>query len=158
MSEASGATRPGRAPRAPIAICGAILAGLTYTLWTAGDDSRQALRLPASFEVATSAAEAERTPSGSLGAAEHARAISPETLPTETAESAEAAAPPEPTTFDAADLKRRLDAGEDLFLLDVRRRDELETEGAIDGYVHIPLDELEARMAEIPKDKPLVVY
>ncbi len=80
---------------------------------------------------------------------------SPETTPPETAQ---AAAPPEPTTFDAVDLKKRLDAGEDLFLLDVRRRDELETEGAIEGYVHIPLDELEARMSEIPKDKPLVVY
>lgn len=82
----------------------------------------------------------------------------PEATPPETAQSTEAAAPSEPTTFDAADLKRRLDAGEDLFLLDVRRRDELETEGAIDGYVHIPIDELEARMSEVPKDKPLVVY
>lgn len=82
MSEASGAKRPGRAPRAPIAICGAILAGLTYALWTAGDDSQQAPRPPASVEAATSAAEADRTPSGSPGAAEHARAISPETLPT----------------------------------------------------------------------------
>jgi hypothetical protein len=79
-----------------------------------------------------------------------------ESMPTETA----AAAPPpaEPPRYDPEDLKKQLDAGEDVFLLDVRRPDELEENGAIEGYHHIPMDQIEARMSEIPRDRPLVVY
>lgn len=60
--------------------------------------------------------------------------------------------------YDPEALKQRLDAGEDVFLLDVRRPEELEEIGTIEGYHHIPIDELEARMSEVPKDRPLVVY
>ena len=79
-----------------------------------------------------------------------------ESMPAETA----AAAPPpaEPPRYDPEDLKKRLDAGEDVFLLDVRRPEELEEIGTVEGYNHIPMDQLEARMSEIPKDRPLVVY
>ena len=79
-----------------------------------------------------------------------------ENMPAETA----AAAPPpaEPPRYDPENLKKRLDAGEDVFLLDVRRPEELEGIGTIEGYHHIPMDQLEARMSEIPKDRPLVVY
>jgi rhodanese-related sulfurtransferase len=59
---------------------------------------------------------------------------------------------------DVADLKRRLDAGEDIFLLDVRNPDELVEHGMIAGAVNIPVDDLEARLAEVPKDKPIVTY
>ncbi len=42
-------------------------------------------------------------------------------------------------------------------LLDVRRREELDGElGSIPGSVHVPLDELRARVHEIPRDKPVV--
>lgn len=64
----------------------------------------------------------------------------------------------EPPRFDPADLKRRLDGGEDVYLLDVRTPKELEEEGAIEGYNHIPIDELEARLSEVPKGKPMVIY
>ena len=60
--------------------------------------------------------------------------------------------------FDAADLKARLDAGENVYLLDVRRPEELAEHGAIEGYVNIPIDELEARVSEVPKDRKVVVY
>jgi len=60
--------------------------------------------------------------------------------------------------FDVADLKGRIDAGEDVYLLDVRRPEELEEHGAIEGYVNIPIDDLEAHLAEIPKDRKVVVY
>jgi adenylyltransferase/sulfurtransferase len=59
---------------------------------------------------------------------------------------------------DVADLKRRLDAGEDIFLLDVRNPDELVEHGMIAGAVNIPIDNLEARLSEVPKDKPIVTY
>ena len=60
--------------------------------------------------------------------------------------------------FDPADLKARIDSGENVYLLDVRRPEELEEHGAIEGYVNIPIDELEARLSEIPKDRKVVVY
>ncbi len=55
-------------------------------------------------------------------------------------------------------LKKQLDAGEDVFLLDVRTPPELVEHGSIADSVNIPIDELEARLAEVPKDRPLVVY
>ena len=40
-----------------------------------------------------------------------------------------------------------------VFLLDVRDPKELETLGTVKGYVNIPLNQLEARLKEVPKDK-----
>lgn len=42
-------------------------------------------------------------------------------------------------------------------VLDVRTTDEASS-GVVKGAVHIPLDDLEARVAELPKDKPIVTY
>ena len=70
-----------------------------------------------------------------------------------------AAAPaPEVHEVDVAMLKQKLDAGEDIFLLDVRTPAELEEHGMIAGAVNIPIDDLEGRLAEVPKDKPIVTY
>jgi adenylyltransferase/sulfurtransferase len=55
-------------------------------------------------------------------------------------------------------LKQRLDAKQDIFVLDVRRPQELEQAGMIEGSVNIPIDDLESRLAEVPKDKPLAIY
>lgn len=60
--------------------------------------------------------------------------------------------------FDPKALKQSLDTGAEVFLLDVRRPEELEQIGTIEGYHHIPMDQLEARMSEIPKGLPLVVF
>jgi len=62
------------------------------------------------------------------------------------------------TEMDPAAVKAKLDAGEEVFLLDVRRPEELEEHGMIEGAVNIPIDELEARLAEVPKDKAIVTY
>ena len=69
-----------------------------------------------------------------------------------------ATAPAEPKELDAANVASRLAAGEDIFLLDVRTPEELVQDGVIEGYTHIPIDELEGRLAEVPKDKPIVAY
>ncbi len=75
------------------------------------------------------------------------------------AEPEPAAAEPEaPKELDAGQVAARLEGGEDLFLLDVRTEDEIRQDGAIEGYTHIPIDELEGRLAEVPKDKPIVAY
>ena len=72
----------------------------------------------------------------------------------------EAAAPAtaDPTELDVEGVAARLAEGEDIFLLDVRTSEELVQDGAIEGHTHIPIDELESRLAEVPKDKPIVAY
>jgi LPXTG-site transpeptidase (sortase) family protein len=47
--------------------------------------------------------------------------------------------------------------GEDYILLDVRTPEEF-SEGHLEGAVHIPVNELEGRLAELSKDKPIIVY
>ncbi|MEO8128562.1 MAG: rhodanese-like domain-containing protein, partial [Bryobacteraceae bacterium] len=43
-----------------------------------------------------------------------------------------------------------------VFFLDVREPDEIQKLGTMPGYVNIPLAQLESRMKEIPKNKPIV--
>lgn len=53
------------------------------------------------------------------------------------------------------DVKAQLDNGR-AFLLDVREPKELEELGTFEGYVNIPFGQLERRLAEIPRDKPVI--
>lgn len=71
---------------------------------------------------------------------------------------AAAPAPADPTELDVEGVATRMAGGEEIFLLDVRTSEELVEDGAIEGYTHIPIDELESRLAEVPKDKPIVAY
>jgi len=63
-----------------------------------------------------------------------------------------------PSEIKIDDLKQKYDKGEKLFYLDVREPKELEDLGTLKGFVNIPLSQVEARMGEIPKDRPVVVY
>ena len=56
----------------------------------------------------------------------------------------------------ADELKAMLDKKVKLFYLDVREPKELEELGTIDGYVNIPMSQLEARISEIPRDVLIV--
>jgi predicted sulfurtransferase len=53
------------------------------------------------------------------------------------------------------DIDKLLADGKALFL-DIREPWELEDLGTHEGYVNIPLAELEQRLAELPKDKPIL--
>lgn len=53
-------------------------------------------------------------------------------------------------------LKDLMDKKVKLFFLDVREPKELEELGTIEGYVNIPMSQLESRLNEIPKDALLV--
>ena len=56
------------------------------------------------------------------------------------------------------EVARRLrEAPESLFLLDVRESDEREV-AVIEPSLHIPMGEILARLAEIPRDRDVVVY
>ncbi len=56
---------------------------------------------------------------------------------------------------DAASVAVRL-AREEVTVIDVRNRTEFEA-GHLPGALHIPVGHLEARLAEIPRDKPIIV-
>ena len=66
----------------------------------------------------------------------------------------EAAAPEEAPRVEAADIDAALANG--AVLLDVRTDEELAEHGTIEGFVHIPIDELEARMGELPAGVPVL--
>ena len=52
-------------------------------------------------------------------------------------------------------LKAKLDAGEKVLVIDVRSDEEVKS-GSIPGAIHIPMEQLEARMKDVPKDVQLV--
>jgi adenylyltransferase/sulfurtransferase len=61
------------------------------------------------------------------------------------------------TETDVKELKRRIDAKDDFFLLDVREPNEFQI-GRIPGSTLIPLGEVPQRVTEIPRDKEIVVH
>jgi adenylyltransferase/sulfurtransferase len=54
------------------------------------------------------------------------------------------------------ELKRRIDLGEDLFILDVR--EPFEYQIANIGATLIPLNDVPKRLAEIPRDREIIVH
>jgi rhodanese-related sulfurtransferase len=54
------------------------------------------------------------------------------------------------------ELRKLLEDEKNLFFLDVREPREIEELGTIRGYVNIPLNQIESRLAEIPKDKLII--
>lgn len=65
-------------------------------------------------------------------------------------------APPE-QRVDIDALKVAVDSGATMLLIDVREDYEVES-GSMPGSIHIPLGQLEERMADIPKDIRLVFF
>jgi hypothetical protein len=65
------------------------------------------------------------------------------------------AAKPQAPKMASDDVMALLEKGE-VFFLDVREPKELEELGTLEGYVNIPLGQIEARLAEIPKDKAII--
>jgi rhodanese-related sulfurtransferase len=55
----------------------------------------------------------------------------------------------------ADELKAKLDKGDKVLVIDVRTDEEVKG-GSIPGALHIPMEQLEARMKDIPKDVELV--
>ncbi len=55
------------------------------------------------------------------------------------------------------DLKKMISTSSDLFILDVRENYELKL-GVIENSVHIPMNEVAAKLDTLPKDKAIVVY
>jgi hypothetical protein len=57
------------------------------------------------------------------------------------------------------EVKQRLDAGEDLLILDMRDVFELEAEPhTIPGAFHLPIEQLDGNHHKIPRDRDIVLY
>lgn len=54
------------------------------------------------------------------------------------------------------DMLAELLAGGDYLLLDVRRPEELEERGTVEGYLNIPIEELADRLDEVPRDRAIL--
>ncbi len=70
-----------------------------------------------------------------------------------------AAQPPDPSKvkqLSTDELKQLVDGKQKFFFLDVREPGEIEELGTLKGYVNIPIDQLESRIAEIPRDIQIV--
>jgi rhodanese-related sulfurtransferase len=58
-----------------------------------------------------------------------------------------------------AELRQKLDAGEELVILDLRSRAALEQDPVlIRGAIHLNLDDIDERQHEIPRDRDIIVY
>jgi rhodanese-related sulfurtransferase len=62
---------------------------------------------------------------------------------------------PKAPKMESDDVMALLEKGQ-VFFLDVREPNELEELGTLEGYVNIPLGQIEKRLAEIPKDKAVI--
>ena len=59
-------------------------------------------------------------------------------------------------TLSTDELEKHLKDGKNVFFLDVREPKEIQELGSVEGYVNIPLGELDKRLTEIPKDKLII--
>jgi rhodanese-related sulfurtransferase len=56
------------------------------------------------------------------------------------------------------DLEKKLAGESKPLIVDVRKPAEIEDSGAIPGAVHIPVDRVAERAAELPRDREIVFY
>ncbi|NEX15582.1 MAG: sulfurtransferase [Halochromatium sp.] len=61
------------------------------------------------------------------------------------------------TEIDSETLKSRLSNGDDILLVDVRTPAEV-AQGALPNAIHIPMAVIPVRVAELPRDRELVIY
>ncbi len=71
------------------------------------------------------------------------------------ASAARAQQPPAAREMPPDALKQMLDKGQKVLVIDVRTDEEVKS-GSIPGAIHIPMDQLEARTKDVPKDVQLV--
>jgi len=62
----------------------------------------------------------------------------------------------QPPQIDPQELSRKLAGDTRPTVLDVRQPQELQAEGRIEGSMHIPMNDIPARLAELPREGELV--
>jgi hypothetical protein len=101
--------------------------------------------------VALSASMTAQQPPAPQSQAQRPQYLTPEQL----AKIRELPALPDDRRVQTDGIDQLLADGKVLFL-DVRERKEIEDLGTLEGYVNIPLLELESRLNELPKDKAIL--
>ncbi|HEY7914471.1 MAG TPA: rhodanese-like domain-containing protein [Blastocatellia bacterium] len=80
-------------------------------------------------------------------------------IPAEQAPASTASVPQEVERITVEQLKEKIDKNEPVFIIDSRSTGSYDgSDYKIKGSVRIPENEIEARLAEIPRDKPIVIY
>ena len=62
----------------------------------------------------------------------------------------------QPPQIEPQELSRKLEGPSKLVVLDVRQPQEVQAEGIIAGSLHIPMNEIPARLSEVPREGELV--
>ena len=62
----------------------------------------------------------------------------------------------QPPEIQAQELSRKLEGSAKPVILDVRQPQEVQAEGIIAGSLHIPMNEIPARLSEVPREGELV--
>jgi rhodanese-related sulfurtransferase len=66
---------------------------------------------------------------------------------------------PDARRITVEELKRRMEAGEDFTVIDVRNPQAwAESDTQIPKAIRVPLDELDENLSRIPKNRPVVTY
>jgi rhodanese-related sulfurtransferase len=64
-----------------------------------------------------------------------------------------------PVRISVDELKKRMEAGEDFTIIDVRNPQAwAESDTMIPEAIRVPLEDLEKNLARIPKNRPVVAY
>ena len=63
-----------------------------------------------------------------------------------------------PRRIPASELKEKLESARKPTVIDVRDKKEVAETGSIPGALHIPMSQVEKRMADFPKHSELVFY
>lgn len=66
--------------------------------------------------------------------------------------------PGSPGRIAIPDLEKKLEGKSKPFIVDVRKTSEIEESGAIPGAVHIPVEQVAKRAADLPQDREIVFY
>jgi rhodanese-related sulfurtransferase len=66
---------------------------------------------------------------------------------------------PDTRRITVEELKRRMEAGEDFTVIDVRNPQAwAESDTQIPEAIRVPLDELDENLSRIPKNRPVIAY
>lgn len=71
---------------------------------------------------------------------------------------AQQAAPTAPKKLSCEEVTKQLESPENVVFIDVREPSEIADSGTLKGALTIPVGQLESRLAEVPKDKPVVAF
>ena len=66
---------------------------------------------------------------------------------------------PDTLRITVEELRKRMEAGEDFTIIDTRNPQQwAQSDARLPEAIRVPVDKLEEKLPELPKDKPIVAY